>query len=179
MCLESSRWWRHWYGSKIRESSDNIWKRMQTAANTQLIHATTICHDYHILLWWYIFANLFFVYIVTRMWWSISLSYKAHYERATYWRIICMASRLWVYNLYIRYCIILLSQAISNCSVFQHFSINYNVLPLILYSYWYDNGCLLPDLLTVFIAVDKADVGNGCLKVYSNSYIICIYVLIV
>ena len=33
------------------------------------------------------------------------------------------------------------------------------------YSYWYNNGCLLPDLITVFVAVDKADVGNGCLKV--------------
>ena len=32
-------------------------------------------------------------------------------------------------------------------------------------SYWYNNGCLLPDLITVFVAVDKADIGNGCLKV--------------
>ena len=34
-----------------------------------------------------------------------------------------------------------------------------------LISYWYQNGCLFPDMATVFIAIDKADVENGCLKV--------------
>jgi ectoine hydroxylase-related dioxygenase (phytanoyl-CoA dioxygenase family) len=33
------------------------------------------------------------------------------------------------------------------------------------YGYWYDNTCLFPDMATVFIAIDKTDVGNGCLKV--------------
>lgn len=32
-------------------------------------------------------------------------------------------------------------------------------------SYWYQNTCLFPDLASVFIAIDKADVENGCLKV--------------
>ena len=32
-------------------------------------------------------------------------------------------------------------------------------------SYWYKNGCLYPDMGTVFIAIDKCDVENGCLKV--------------
>jgi len=31
--------------------------------------------------------------------------------------------------------------------------------------YWYKNGCLYPDMGTVFIAIDKCDTENGCLKV--------------
>ena len=31
--------------------------------------------------------------------------------------------------------------------------------------YWYKNGCLYPDMGTAFIAIDKCDVENGCLKV--------------
>lgn len=31
--------------------------------------------------------------------------------------------------------------------------------------YWYKNGCLYPDMGTVFIAIDKCDRENGCLKV--------------
>lgn len=33
------------------------------------------------------------------------------------------------------------------------------------HSYWYNNGCLFPDMGTVFIAIDKCDQENGCLKV--------------
>ena len=39
---------------------------------------------------------------------------------------------------------------------------------IIVYSqcrYWYSNGCLYPDMGTVFIAIDKCDKENGCLKV--------------
>ncbi len=39
------------------------------------------------------------------------------------------------------------------------------LLFFIINSYWYNNGFLLPDLATVFIAIDKADSSNGCLKV--------------
>lgn len=35
--------------------------------------------------------------------------------------------------------------------------------------YWYNNGCLFPDMGTVFIAIDKCDQENGCLKVTLNS----------
>ncbi|XP_003385392.2 PREDICTED: uncharacterized protein LOC100635181 [Amphimedon queenslandica] len=38
------------------------------------------------------------------------------------------------------------------------------------YGYWYSNTCLFPDMGTVFIAIDKADVGNGCLKVLKGSH---------
>ena len=31
------------------------------------------------------------------------------------------------------------------------------------YGYWYKNGCLKPDLNTVWVAIDKADKTNGCL----------------
>ena len=34
-----------------------------------------------------------------------------------------------------------------------------------MHSYWYNNGCLFPDMGTVFIAIDKCDQENGCLKV--------------
>ena len=34
------------------------------------------------------------------------------------------------------------------------------------YSYWYNNTCLFPDMATAFIAIDKTDVENGCLKVH-------------
>lgn len=33
------------------------------------------------------------------------------------------------------------------------------------YSYWYKNGCLFPDMLTVFVAIDKCTKANGCLQV--------------
>ncbi|XP_064391230.1 L-proline trans-4-hydroxylase-like [Halichondria panicea] len=40
------------------------------------------------------------------------------------------------------------------------------------YGYWYNNGCLFPDMGTVFIAIDKCDQENGCLKVLRGSHLI-------
>ena len=38
------------------------------------------------------------------------------------------------------------------------------------YGYWYQNGVLWPDLVSVFIAVDPATRENGCLQVLSGSH---------
>ncbi len=38
------------------------------------------------------------------------------------------------------------------------------------YGYWYQNGLLFPDLISVFIAVDKATRENGCLQVIRGSH---------
>ena len=38
------------------------------------------------------------------------------------------------------------------------------------YGYWYDNGCLYPDMASAFIAVDKATKENGCLQVIKGSH---------
>jgi ectoine hydroxylase len=38
------------------------------------------------------------------------------------------------------------------------------------YFYWYDMGCLWPDLATCFIAVDAADRSNGCLRFVRGSH---------
>jgi ectoine hydroxylase len=38
------------------------------------------------------------------------------------------------------------------------------------YFYWYGMGCLWPDLATCFIAVDRADRSNGCLRLVRGSY---------
>ncbi|CAH1792316.1 unnamed protein product [Owenia fusiformis] len=38
------------------------------------------------------------------------------------------------------------------------------------YGYWYQNGLLWPDALTVFIAIDKCEKGNGCLQVIKRSH---------
>jgi ectoine hydroxylase-related dioxygenase (phytanoyl-CoA dioxygenase family) len=38
------------------------------------------------------------------------------------------------------------------------------------YGYWYQNGVLFPDLVSVFIAVDKATKENGCLQVIKESH---------
>lgn len=38
------------------------------------------------------------------------------------------------------------------------------------YFYWYGMGCLWPDLATAFIAVDRADRSNGCLKLVRGSH---------
>ncbi|KAF6031582.1 hypothetical protein EB796_010107 [Bugula neritina] len=38
------------------------------------------------------------------------------------------------------------------------------------YGYWYKNGCLFPDMGTVFIPIDDTDQGNGCLKVIPKSH---------
>ena len=39
------------------------------------------------------------------------------------------------------------------------------------YGYWYQNGLLYPDLVSVFIAVDKATRENGCLQVIKGSHL--------
>jgi hypothetical protein len=38
------------------------------------------------------------------------------------------------------------------------------------YGYWYDNGCLFPDLASCLIAVDRATRRNGCLQVLRGSH---------
>lgn len=38
------------------------------------------------------------------------------------------------------------------------------------YGYWYQNGVLFPDLVSVFIAVDPANRENGCLQVIEGSH---------
>ncbi len=38
------------------------------------------------------------------------------------------------------------------------------------YGYWYDNGCLFPDMASAFIAVDRATKDNGCLQVLKGSH---------
>lgn len=38
------------------------------------------------------------------------------------------------------------------------------------YGYWYDNGCLYPDLASCLIAVDRATKANGCLQVLKGSH---------
>ena len=38
------------------------------------------------------------------------------------------------------------------------------------YGYWYCNGCLRPDLLSVMIALDKTNRENGCLQIATGSH---------
>ncbi|XP_069183396.1 L-proline trans-4-hydroxylase-like [Procambarus clarkii] len=38
------------------------------------------------------------------------------------------------------------------------------------YGYWYMNGCLYPDMASVFIPIDDTDRGNGCLQVLRGSH---------
>lgn len=38
------------------------------------------------------------------------------------------------------------------------------------YGYWYDTGCLFPDLASCLIAVDEAGLDNGCLQVLRGSH---------
>ena len=38
------------------------------------------------------------------------------------------------------------------------------------YGYWYENGCLFPDLASCMVAVDRATRSNGCLQVLSGSH---------
>jgi ectoine hydroxylase len=38
------------------------------------------------------------------------------------------------------------------------------------YGYWYQNGCLFPDMASVMIAVDPASRENGCLQVIRGSH---------
>ncbi|MBC8869463.1 MAG: phytanoyl-CoA dioxygenase family protein [Planctomycetes bacterium] len=39
------------------------------------------------------------------------------------------------------------------------------------YGYWYMNGCLFPDMLSVFIAVDPCTKENGCMQVLRGSHL--------
>jgi ectoine hydroxylase len=39
------------------------------------------------------------------------------------------------------------------------------------YGYWYDNGCLFPDLASCMVAVDRANRSNGCLQVLKGSHL--------
>ncbi len=38
------------------------------------------------------------------------------------------------------------------------------------YGYWYNNGCLFPDMASVFIAIDPSRRENGCLEVLRGSH---------
>ena len=38
------------------------------------------------------------------------------------------------------------------------------------YGYWYHNGCLYPDLLSISIAIDRATQENGCMQLVSGSH---------
>ncbi len=38
------------------------------------------------------------------------------------------------------------------------------------YGYWYYNGCLRPDMLSMMIALDRSDRDNGCLQVVKGSH---------
>jgi ectoine hydroxylase len=38
------------------------------------------------------------------------------------------------------------------------------------YGYWYHNGCLLPDMASCLIAIDRATRANGCLQVLRGSH---------
>ena len=38
------------------------------------------------------------------------------------------------------------------------------------YPYWYEEGCLRPDMLTCMIAVDRITEGNGCVKLVKGSH---------
>ncbi|XP_077986733.1 L-proline trans-4-hydroxylase-like [Glandiceps talaboti] len=38
------------------------------------------------------------------------------------------------------------------------------------YGYWYNNGCLYPDMGSVMLAIDKADTENGCLQVLPGTH---------
>lgn len=40
------------------------------------------------------------------------------------------------------------------------------------YGYWYKNGCLFPDMLSVFIAVDRCTRENGCMQVLRGSHLL-------
>lgn len=38
------------------------------------------------------------------------------------------------------------------------------------YGYWYKNGCLYPDMLSVFLAIDPCTRENGCMQVIRGSH---------
>lgn len=38
------------------------------------------------------------------------------------------------------------------------------------YGYWYNYGCLAPDMLSIWIAIDRATTANGCLQILAGSH---------
>ncbi len=38
------------------------------------------------------------------------------------------------------------------------------------FGYWYNNGCLAPDMLSIYIALDKSTKLNGCLQILKGSH---------
>jgi ectoine hydroxylase len=38
------------------------------------------------------------------------------------------------------------------------------------YGYWYKNGCLFPDMISVFLAIDRCTKENGCIQVLKGSH---------
>ena len=38
------------------------------------------------------------------------------------------------------------------------------------YGYWYHNGCLRPDMLSIMIGLDRANRENGCLQIATGSH---------
>jgi len=40
------------------------------------------------------------------------------------------------------------------------------------YGYWYSNGCLWPDMASVYIAIDEATRANGCMQVLRGSHLL-------
>jgi len=38
------------------------------------------------------------------------------------------------------------------------------------YGYWYQNGCLFPDMASLFIPLDPCHIENGCLQIISKSH---------
>ena len=38
------------------------------------------------------------------------------------------------------------------------------------YGYWYNNGCLFPDMLTVYVIINDTNINNGCLKILEGSH---------
>ena len=39
------------------------------------------------------------------------------------------------------------------------------------YGYWYHNGCLRPDMLSIMVALDRSDRENGCLQILQGSHL--------
>ena len=38
------------------------------------------------------------------------------------------------------------------------------------FGYWHNNGCLQPNMLSIYLAIDKATKQNGCLQIYESSH---------
>jgi ectoine hydroxylase-related dioxygenase (phytanoyl-CoA dioxygenase family) len=38
------------------------------------------------------------------------------------------------------------------------------------FGYWYNNGCLAPEMMSIYVALDKATRENGCLQVLKGSH---------